>query len=92
MSNKKRIATWLKKQAEILPEETYIAYHKYNKPIWEKMEDGNIGLVGGEAENHLVNHGRRLKRIFDREGKAGVDKYFEDRGFKLIKNKKDDSI
>jgi len=87
MSNKKKVSTWLKKQAEILPVETYIAFHKYYKPEWHKMEDGSIGLVGGEAENHPVNHSRRLKKIFKREGIKGVNKYFLDRGFKLVKKK-----
>lgn len=85
MGKRKSVITWLRKQSEVLPQETYLAFHKYFKPEWQKMEDGNIGRVNGEAEHHPVNHARRLKRIFKKEGKKGVDKYFLDRGFKLIK-------
>ena len=83
----KKVFKWLKDQSEALPKETYTAFHKYSSPMWEKMEDGNIQPVYGEAEEHPVNHGRRLKKIFKKVGKKGVDMYFKQRGFKLVKSK-----
>lgn len=83
----KKVFKWLKDQSESLSKETYMAFHKYSKPMWEKMEDGNIQPVYGEVENHPVNHGRRLKKIFKKEGKKGVDEYFKKRNFKLVKSK-----
>lgn len=86
-AKKKKIYKWLKDNAKVLPKETYLAFHKYSKPMWEKMEDGNIERVFGEADHHPVNHGRRLKKIYNKEGRKGVDAYFLKRGFKLIKSK-----
>lgn len=83
MGNKKKIAKFLRKEAEKLPLETYKAFHKYSTIQYHK--DGDQAYpVYGEMEHHKVNHARRLKRLYQKYGKAGVDKYFNDRGFKLV--------
>ena len=83
MGNKKKIARFLREEGKKLPLEVYEAYHKYLQP--QRVEhEGEIKLVFGEVEKHKVNHGRRLKKLYQTYGKAGVDKYFSDRGFKLI--------
>lgn len=83
MSTKKRIAKFLRKEAEKLAPEQYQAFHRYFKMEYHK--DGDQAYpVYGEIGHHEVNHGRRLKKLYQKYGKAGVDKYFNDRGFKLV--------
>lgn len=83
MSTKKRIAKFLRKEAEKLAPEQYQAFHRYFKMEYHK--DGDQAYpVYGEIGTHEVNHGRRLKKLYQKYGKAGVDKYFNDRGFKLV--------
>ena len=84
MSNKKKVAKFLRQEAAKLAPEEYKAYHKYFK--MEYHQDGDQAYpVYGEIGTHAVNHSRRLKRIFNKEGIEGVNRYFEARGFKLIK-------
>jgi len=88
MGNKKKIATFLREEAKKLPPEFYSAHQKYVEP--QIMEhEGERKLVFGEIGKFPVNHGRRLKRIYTKYGKAGVDKYFSDRGFKLVSKETD---
>lgn len=83
MSNKKKIAKILRQEAAKLAPEQYQAFHRYFKMEYHK--DGDQAYpVYGEIGVHEVNHGRRLKRLFKKHGKEGVDKYFNDRGYKLI--------
>jgi len=83
MGTKKKIAKFLRQEAAKLPLELYKAYHKYSTIQYHK--DGDQAYpVYGEVESHKVNHARRLKRLYKKHGKEGIDKYFGDRGFKLI--------
>lgn len=83
MSNKKKIAKFLRIEAAKLPPEEYTAYHKYFK--MEYHMDGEQAIpVYGEMRKHPVQHWRRLKRLYFKHGKEAVSKYFSDRGFKLI--------
>ena len=85
MGSKKRIAKFFKKQAEVLESEEYTAFHKFNsiKPmnVAEEGEEENIQMVAGYKMNHPVNHGRRLRKLFKKYGKTGIDAYFNERGF-----------
>jgi len=83
MGNKKKIAKFLREEGKKLTPEVYQAFHRYN--TMEYHQDGDQAYpVYGEIGHHNVNHGRRLKKIYQKEGIKGVNKYFEDRGFKLI--------
>lgn len=83
MGTKKKIAKFLRQEAAKLPPELYKAYHKYSTIQYHK--DGDQAYpVYGEVESHKVNHARRLKRLYKKHGKEAIDKYFGDRGFKLI--------
>lgn len=83
MSNKKKIAKFLREEAKKLAPEQYTAYHKYYIPQKTEHEGKSI-IVYGEMETHDVNHARRMRKIYQKEGVKGVNKYFEKRGFKLI--------
>lgn len=84
MGNKKKLAAFFRKEAAKLAPETYKAYHKYSTVQYHK--DGDQAYpVYGEIGTHEVNHARRLKRIYEKEGLDGVTKYFEARGFRLEK-------
>ena len=83
MSNKKKIAKFLRVEAAKLPPEEYQAYHKYWK--MEYHQDGDQAYpVYGEIGTHKVSHSRRLRRLYYKHGIEAVNKYFSDRGFKLI--------
>lgn len=92
MSNKKKVYRWLKKQSEILPKDTYVAFHKYAVPQMDTNDKGEPMLVGGEAQRHQVNHARRLKRAFKKYGKEGVDAYFARYGFGLKPNQESQNL
>lgn len=83
MATKKKLAKFFRREAAKLPPETYKAYHKYSTIQFH--QDGDQAYpVYGEMKEHLVNHSRRLKRLFKRYGKQAVDEYFNKRGFKLV--------
>lgn len=58
---------------------------KYYEMKKEKGEDGKMRMVGGEVDKFPVNHARRAKRAFKREGLKGLSRYFLKYGFKLIR-------
>lgn len=85
MATKKGIVKWIRKQCELLKPETYEAARKFYEPQIEKDEHGRKRIIAGDWVKFPVNHARRVKRIYKREGKEGVDRYFRKRGFKLVK-------
>jgi hypothetical protein len=83
MGNKKKISKFFRTEAAKLAPETYEAYHKY--PTIQYHMDGEQAIpVFGEMELCKVNHARRLRKLYKKHGKEAVDKYFNDRGFKLV--------
>lgn len=73
----------LKREAEKLPKETYSALHKLSQPRFQDKE-GNLyeeqiegtRPVWKYIEEHVVNHARRVKKLFKRYGQNAVDAYF----------------
>jgi len=80
----KEIIKLLKREAEKLPPETYIAYPKGT--VMEDEEGNKLEhpFMAGFPTNYSVNHGRRLKRLWNRTKNIyDIAKYFADRGFEL---------
>ena len=82
-TKRKVVLKQLKKFAESLPEDTYKAYHKYFTPKWEEDENGEEVLRLGYLQDHPVNHGRRLKKMYDLFGMLGVQGYLHSYGYQL---------
>ena len=84
---KKKKLKALKKLAEVLPEEKYKYFPKYNTPIKEPSdregdEEGFV-LRTGFLDEHGVNHERRLKILLKNKDYTGINNYFNSRGFEL---------
>ena len=74
---------WLKREIEKLPKSSYKAYHKYKEPQKEVQKDGSFILRQGYLEDHEVNHERRARRAYDKDGMVGLNVYFAQYGYKL---------
>lgn len=83
---KKQMLKFLRKQVALLPPQTYKAFHRYFKPTTSKNDEGKMILVGGEMEEHPVNHKRRAWGMYKRYGWWGVEHYFAMNGFKIIED------
>lgn len=90
MATKKKVAKWIREQTKKLPPDTYEAGMKLAQPKWEeeKDEEGKVvarRFIIGDWGKFPVNHARRAKRAYKREGQKGLSAYFLKYGFKLIK-------
>lgn len=87
---------WLRKESQKLPFEFYEANHRLHQPMFIETEEGEkaditktdgenkeigLKLVNTVQQKHFVNHYRRLKRGFSKEGFAFINNYFKKRGF-----------
>lgn len=84
---RKKVIRWLKKEAKKLPEQTYPAYEKFNRPFFTDAE-GNmyteemrkekvpVRMVDRQVVNCPVNHYRRMKCLYDKWGFMAVHAYF----------------
>jgi hypothetical protein len=79
----KHFYRWIRKNAESLEPEVYDAHHKIMIPS-NIVGRAPIIMKDHKATEHDVNHYRRIKRLFKREGLMGVDGYFRSRGFNLM--------
>lgn len=83
MKLKNGVFRLLRKEGKKLPEEFYEARHKYPQYIVQDNIDVAIKVNGGIVteddysypEQHIVNHGRRLKQVFKDSGMDGVMEY-----------------
>lgn len=77
----------LKKEAKNLPVETYQALHKLSEVKYVDSSNTLHDSPAKEGEEprraiwryvgeHLVNHGRRVKKLFKKHGQPAVDAYF----------------
>lgn len=80
---RKTVLRQIKKWVEVLPAETYKAYHKYYSPRLETDEQGKEVWRIGYLADHPVNHYRRCKKTYDKYGLAGVDAYLRLYGYQL---------
>jgi hypothetical protein len=85
MATKKKIVKWIREQVKKLPPDFYEAGIKFYEPVEEKDEKGNKKIVIGEWRKFPMNHCRRAKEAYNREGIKGLNKYFLQYGFKLMK-------
>lgn len=70
---KKKMLRLIKREAKrVLPPETYFYVAKYDRP---RQDESGQWKVGEVAQNS-VNHGRRLKKIFNKWGLQAVQAYF----------------
>jgi hypothetical protein len=82
---RKEVLKWIKSVvAPQLPEDTYKAYHKYFTPRIEETEEGQKVLRYGYLQDHVINHGRRLKKVYDTYGLMGIQGYLSIYGRTLI--------
>jgi len=77
----------LKREAKKIPLEEYPVFNKFYKPLFQDAE-GNLHnereekdgskrrMVFGVVEKYPVNHGRRVKKLFQQYGMPAVDAYF----------------
>lgn len=82
-TKRKVVLKAIRKWAEMLPEETYLAYPKYYTPQWEEDKDGERVLRFGTLEKYPVNHARRMKKMYDQYSYAGIDAYLRLYSFQL---------
>lgn len=97
--NRKQILKWISKNYQVLPEQTYKAYHKYFTPRVEEVLEEPLNVEGvteetaepktkkvmrfGVIEDHPWNHRRRLKTMYDTYGWEGITSYFGVFGFQI---------
>lgn len=79
----KKELQWLRREVKKLPKVTYKAFHKYKEPQKEVQEDGSFILRPGYLEDHEINHERRARRAYDKDGMVGLNVYFAQYGYKL---------
>lgn len=77
----KTASAYFKGIAELLPRETYQVVNKISGKEYQNLlkeyathEDIPLGLLT-RVTTHVVNHARRMRRIFFRDGKAAVNRY-----------------
>jgi hypothetical protein len=84
---RKEVLKFIRRSVQQLPEETYLAYHKYYTPRMEENDKGEMIQRYGYLGTHICNHYRRAKRSYDKYGYAGLDAYLRLFGFQLSQQK-----
>lgn len=86
MKLKNGVFRLLRNEGKKLLPETYEVKHKYPAYVVQdniKLAMENEGIVTEDdysyPEEHLVNHGRRLKKVFKNSGMDGVMEYINKR-------------
>lgn len=80
----KDIIKMLKREANNLPTEFYVAHHKAF--IYPDKDEAKLTtpMIVQVPEEHIVNHGRRLKRLWKKHKSIfEIALYFRQRGFEL---------